>query len=101
MANYKAGLAAALALACGEAVAQPGDAWRFEAMPYLWAAGYADVGAGESDSTWQVSAGVDYAISPTATTKFGYRYFKVGYQKDDLLWNMASAGLYLGVGVRF
>ena len=63
--------------------------------------GYADLGAGGSDSTWQLMAGADYAISPTATAKFGYRYFKVDYERDDFKWNMASAGIYLGVGIRF
>ena len=44
--------------------------------------GYADVGAGGSDSTWQAMGGFDYAIS-------------------DFLWNMATGGPYLGVSLAF
>jgi len=63
--------------------------------------GYADVGAGGSDSTWQAMAGLEYAISPASNAKFGYRYFKVDYHKDDFLWNMATGGPYLGVSFGF
>jgi opacity protein-like surface antigen len=63
--------------------------------------GYADIGAGGSDSTWQFSAGADYAVSPTATAKFGYRLIKADYHKDDFLYDMSSGGLYAGIGLRF
>lgn len=63
--------------------------------------GYADVGGGGSDSTWQLAAGVNYEISPTATAKFGYRYLKVDYHRDDFLYDIATGGIYLGVGMRF
>src|SRR5262249_44771204 len=63
--------------------------------------GYADIGGGGSDSTWQALAAVDYAITPTAVAEFGYRYLKVDYHKDDFLYNMASGGLYTGVGMVF
>jgi len=63
--------------------------------------GYADIGAGGSDSTWQVMAGANYAISPTASAKLGYRLLKVDYHKDDFLYDMSSGGLYAGVGFLF
>ena len=63
--------------------------------------GYGDFGAGGSDSTWQVLAAVDYAMSPAAAAKFGYRYIKVDYHKDDFLYDMASGGFFAGVGLRF
>jgi opacity protein-like surface antigen len=63
--------------------------------------GYADLGAGESDLTWQVSAGLDYAMSPDAIAKFGVRYFKVEYDKDAFKWDMLSGGLFAGLALRF
>jgi opacity protein-like surface antigen len=63
--------------------------------------GYADMGAGGADLTWQLMAGVDYALSRDATARLGYRYFKVEYDKGEFLYDMATAGFYLGVGIRF
>lgn len=67
-----------------------------------WAiTGYADVGAGGADVTWQAMADVEYAVSRDASAKLGYRYFKVEYDKADFLYNMATAGVYLGLAMRF
>jgi opacity protein-like surface antigen len=63
--------------------------------------GYADIGKGGADLTWQLMAGAEYAFSKDVSAKLGYRYFKVEYDKGDFLYNMASAGGYLGVGMRF
>ena len=63
--------------------------------------GYADIGGGGSDYTWQAMAGINYALSPTTTAKFGYRYLKVDYHRDDFLYDMATGGIYAGLGVRF
>lgn len=63
-----------------------------------WAlVGYLDLGAGGSDFTWQAIAGANYAISPTKTLKFGYRYVKVDYHRDDFLYDVATGGPYLGL----
>lgn len=67
-----------------------------------WAiAGYADVGAGGSDLTWQAMASVDYAMSRDVAMKVGYRYFKVEYDKSDFKWDMATAGFFAGLAVKF
>ena len=67
-----------------------------------WAlVGYADLGGGGSDFTWQAIGGINYAISPTTIAKFGYRYLKVDYHRDDFLYNMGTGGLYAGIGMRF
>ena len=63
--------------------------------------GYADLGAGGSNFTWQGIAGVNYAISPTMTARFGYRYLKIDYNRSDFLYNMATGGPCAGVGIRF
>lgn len=63
--------------------------------------GYADIGGGGSDSTWQFLAGVNYAISPAMTARFGYRLIKVDYHRDDFLYDISTGGPYIGVGMRF
>lgn len=72
------------------------------ALGERWAlTAYADIGKGGSDLTWQVMAGADYAITKDLAAKLGYRYFKVEYDKGDFLYDMASAGAYLGLALRF
>lgn len=63
--------------------------------------GYADVGGGGSDLTWQTAIGAQFAYSNDVAIKFGYRYLSVDYSKSGFLYDMDSAGLYAGVGFRF
>lgn len=65
--------------------------------------GYADAGGFGvgSDFTWQGAAGVNYEFSKTFVAKFGYRYLRVDYDKDNTLYEMRNDGLYLGAGIRF
>ena len=63
--------------------------------------GYVDIGGGGSDFTWQGLAGANYAFTPTVTAKFGYRYLKVDYDRDDFLYDVATGGFYAGIGIRF
>jgi hypothetical protein len=65
--------------------------------------GYADVGGFGmgSDITYQAIAGVNWQVSKTFTAKAGYRYFYQDYENDGFVWNMASHGLYLGLGIGF
>ena len=69
------------------------DRWTF--------VGYADVGGGGSDSTWQAALGAQYAYSKDVAVKFGYRHLSVDYNKSGFLYDMESGGLYLGAGFRF
>ena len=64
-------------------------------------AGYADVGAGGSDLTYQLMAGLNWQINRVVGAKFGYRYFYQDYQKDDFKWDMVNSGAYIGVGFKF
>ena len=67
-----------------------------------WAfVGYADVGAGGSDLTYQLLAGVNWQFSKTFSGKFGYRYFYQDYSKDDFKWDMAMSGVFAGLGIRW
>lgn len=65
--------------------------------------GYADIGGFGvgSDNTWQLAGGVNYAFSRNITGKFGYRHLKVDYDKNDFRYDMATSGVYVGVGFRF
>ncbi|MGE5667845.1 MAG: hypothetical protein ACM338_06590 [Betaproteobacteria bacterium] len=40
-------------------------------------------------------------MSPVTIARFGYRYLKVDDHRDDFLYDIATGGLYAGVGVRF
>lgn len=63
--------------------------------------GYVDIGAGESDSTWQFLAGLNYDSSKSTSVKIGYRHYAVDYSKGDFRYDMETAGPYIGVGIRF
>ena len=63
--------------------------------------GYADVGAGGSDLTYQLMLGVNWQFSKTFSAKLGYRYLYQDYKANDLVWDMATSGGYLGLGIRF
>jgi opacity protein-like surface antigen len=63
--------------------------------------GYADVGAGGSDLTYQIMLGVNWQFSKVFSAKLGYRYLYQDYRKNDLVWDMATSGATLGLGIRF
>lgn len=46
-------------------------------------------------------AGVDYAIPPTLVGRFGFRYLTISYHRHDFLYDVATGGLYAGIGARF
>jgi opacity protein-like surface antigen len=77
------------------------DVEQYPIAPQWTLVGYADLGGGGSDFTWQAIGGIKYTISPTTIARFGYRYLKVDYHRDDFLYNMATGGIYAGVGMRF
>jgi len=74
-------------------VAPLSDRWDF--------VGYADVGAGGSDLTYQVLAGVNWQFTNALSAKIGYRYLYQDYEKDNFKWDMAMSGAFLGLGIRF
>jgi len=67
-----------------------------------WAfVGYADIGAGGSDLTYQLLAGLNWQFTKMFSAKFGYRHIYQDYSKDDFKWDMTTAGAYAGLGIRF
>lgn len=63
--------------------------------------GYGDIGAGGSDLSYQLLAGLNWQFTDMFSTKLGYRYIYQDYQNDDFKWDMVASGAYLGFGVRW
>lgn len=62
---------------------------------------YADIGAGGSDLTYQILAGLNWQLSKTFSAKFGYRYFYQDYENNNFKWDMTNSGPFAGLGIRF
>ena len=69
------------------------DRWSF--------VGYADVGGGGSDSTYQLYAGVHWQFAKDYSAKMGYRYLAQDYKKDGFVWDASLSGVFLGLGIAF
>ena len=81
-------------LAIGARVVAPfADKWAF--------VGYADIGAGGTDLTYQLLAGLNWQFTKMFSAKFGYRLFYQDYTKDNFKWDMTTSGAYIGLGIRF
>lgn len=63
--------------------------------------GYADVGAGGSDFTYQFILGANWEFARDYTAKFGYRQMYWDYEEGGTTWDMTASGPYLGLGIRF
>jgi hypothetical protein len=63
--------------------------------------GYFDVGAGGSDLSYQIVAGVNWEFKEDYTAKIGYRIMDWDYEDNGTVWDMQSSGPYLGLGIRF
>jgi hypothetical protein len=63
--------------------------------------GYADIGGGSDDFTWEAVAAGGYRFKKLVTLSLGYRYLSVDYDDDRVVYDMAMAGPFLGVGFRF
>ncbi len=61
---------------------------------------HADIGAGDSDLTWQLFAGIGYRFS-WGDIRLGYRYLSYDLDDDAAVQDLAISGPVLGVGVRF
>lgn len=65
--------------------------------------GYADIGGfgAGSDLSWQLLGGVNYSFTPSVIGRVGYRYVSVDYDKQAFTYDMAIAGVFLGIGIRW
>lgn len=63
--------------------------------------GYADIGAGGSDLTYQIIFGANWEFREDFIAKLGYRYMYWDYEESGTVWDMTASGPYLGLGIRF
>ena len=61
---------------------------------------YADIGAGDSNLTWQVFSGIGYQ-SGWAGVQLGYRYMSFDQGSGSLVETLSMGGAYLAVNVTF
>jgi opacity protein-like surface antigen len=65
-------------------------------LPY-----YADIGAGDSDITWQAMAGVGYRITEKFDLCVGYRYLEWQFDDNPLIKDLNFSGPIAGARLRF
>lgn len=56
-----------------------------------------DLGAGDSDSTYQAMAMMNYHINDNWTTSFGYRYLSLDYENNGFIFDMENQGIQIAV----
>lgn len=61
---------------------------------------YADLGAGETDYTWQLSGGIGYSFG-WGDVVLDYRHLQYGQSRDNLILKLALSGGRLGFVYRF
>jgi opacity protein-like surface antigen len=66
-----------------------------------WLTAYADYGGGGSNSTWQALLGATWQVDEGMDARFGYRVLSTDYEKNQLLYNLKTSGIYAGLGIRF
>ena len=70
---------------------------------WLFLAAQGDVGGfgAGSQIVWNVQATLGLNFTRNIFAELGYRYMYVDYDKNDLLYQMNSFGLFSGIGVKF
>lgn len=63
--------------------------------------GYADIGGGGSQLTWEGIFAAEFAFNKHVSLPFGYRYLSTDYVKNEFEFDGALQGLFLGVGFSF
>jgi hypothetical protein len=63
--------------------------------------GYADLGGGGVEMTWEAIAAADFAFNKTVSLAFGYRYLNTDYDQNSFVFDGAMQGPFLGVGFHF
>lgn len=71
-------------------IGHPGKRWSLM--------GYADIGGGGSELTWEAVVAASFAFNKTVSLPFGYRYLSIDYDQNSLLYDVAMEGPFLGVG---
>jgi len=48
-----------------------------------------------------LSTDIQYLINSTISFSMGYRYLKIDFKEDDVLYNVTLDGVYIGLGIHF
>lgn len=66
-------------------------------------AGKSDIGGFGvgSDLAWTLQATVGYNFTDTISAELGYRYMHTDYEDGAFIYDMAEAGIYTGLNIRF
>lgn len=66
-------------------------------------AGKSDIGGFEvgSDLAWTLQATVGYNFTDNISAELGYRYMHTDYEDGKFTYDMAEAGIYTGLNIRF
>ncbi|NOR43240.1 MAG: hypothetical protein GQ572_07865 [Gammaproteobacteria bacterium] len=48
-----------------------------------------------------ISTDIQYLINSTISLTMGYRYLKIDFKEDDVLYNVTLDGVYMGLGIHF
>jgi hypothetical protein len=67
----------------------------------IFLTGKFDLGAGESDFTWQLFGGLGYGITPKIALIGGYRVLDVDYNKNNFIYDLNQRGPIFGIGFKF
>ena len=59
----------------------------------------ADIGAGSSDLTWEVTAGLGYRFTNNVHATLAYRVLDYDYTDGGFTYDVATSGLALGLGI--
>ena len=87
-----------------------GDTWvdgmvgasgRLFLSPQVYLTGWAMIGAGGSDLTWDVMGGAGYVWSDRVSLVGGYRALSVDYTNGDFVYDVVQQGPFLGARISF
>jgi hypothetical protein len=96
-------------IAAGRSVSSEVDWWdalagvrvRWQSERGWVVAGFADVGGGSDDFTWEALAAAGYRFKKLVTLSVGFRYLFVDYDGGPVVYDMTMAGPLMGIGFRF
>jgi hypothetical protein len=76
---------------------------RYNLTDRLYLVGRADIGGFGvgSDLTWQLYGALGWHLSPHTTVELGYRYLYADYTSGAFVWDMSTAGAFVGMEFTF
>lgn len=63
--------------------------------------GYADIGAGDSEQTWQAIGSISYQFKENIAMLVGYRYLHYDYKNGGFAYNLDTSGPLIGATIKF